>query len=145
MLCLELELICWNCRVLSFKSPLWISGVWNQAPTRALLTCTQKSTKQIRHSAHAASFKIRVKRWLFFLCFHLFFPGFELFLFHAVFSQSMLLCPLRISVSLLYGCVQCTDLFIYPFSQRFIYFHSCCYQCAPPFPLSLRWGGAGSS
>lgn len=82
---------------------------------------------------------------IFVLHFHLFFPGFELFLFHVVLSWSMLLCPLGISVWLLYGCVQCTDLFTYPFSQTFIYFHSCCYQYAPPFPLSLRWGGANSS
>lgn len=113
MLCLELELIwllCWNCRVLCCKSPLWVSGMWNQAPTHALLACTHKSAKQIRHCVYAASLKIRVKRWHFYSVSIYFSLGLSCFSFMLCFPRA---CCFALSGFLFPFCMAVYSALIY--------------------------------
>lgn len=105
-----------------------------------LITCTLK-LKQIRHCVRASAFQIGMeiqhREVVFVLHFLPFLPWFELFLLYAVFSYSMLLCPLRgMSVSVLYGWVQ----HIYLFFNSFVHFILAVTNTSFPFQHLAGWG-----
>lgn len=109
-------------------------------PRHVLITCTLK-LKQIRHCVRASAFQIGMEiqhhEVVFVLHFLPFLPWFELFLLYAVFSYSMLLCPLRgMSVLVLYGWVQ----HIYLFFNSFVHFILAVTNTSFPFQRLAGWG-----
>lgn len=81
--------------------------------------------------------EIQHREVVFVLHFLPFLPQFELFLLYAVFSYSMLLCPLRgMSVSVLYGW----DQHIYLFFNSFVHFILAVTNTSFPFQHLAGWG-----